>query len=337
MILKSSDIGSIKKTELGYDIVMKRSSNGFRYYTTDWKNVPRYDKDGNQISPDEFRRQVIDKYGEIYFKQNYECSFLGSSDTLLSSQVLHDLHDDEPIEIRDNMLNIFKYPEKNHKYILTVDPAKDGKDSFAIQVVDVTIIKFEQVASAKLQVDYLMMPEYLNDYGIYYNTAFMIIENNEGAGQSIADILKNDYDYDNLYYDKIHVPNSITVKPKKFAGFTTNKKTRRLILNSMKTFFENDKFKIHDVNTIKEFFTFININGKYQADSECHDDMVMSLALTFAPFTEARNFVDIKKMIDAIGSDNDVDTDDINDYIEMGNFDDYTDEYIENNGYVDVF
>ena len=46
------------------------------------------------------------------------------------------------------------------------------------------------------------MPNFLYDFANSYNTAFTIIENNEGAGQSIADTLKRDFEYENLYYDR---------------------------------------------------------------------------------------------------------------------------------------
>ena len=333
MIIKESDIKEIAQTRHGYNVTLVKSENGFRYFTTPWENIPRFDKNGNQISSEEFKRQIVDKYGMNYFRQNYSCEFLGSSDTLISPEILKNFVVEDPLEKRDQILNIYSYPKEKHRYILDVDPAKDGQDAFAIQIVDVTTINFEQVASANIQTDYLKMPEYLNDYGLMYNTALIIVENNEGAGQSIADILRNDYDYENLFYDKVRIKNSITVKPKKFPGFRTTPRTRRLILNNLKMFCDSEKFKIVDKKTIQELFTFISINGKYQADTGYHDDSVMSLALTFAPFTEARNFIDIKKMIEALESDDSQEEFEMQEFIEMGSFDDFTDEILESNDY----
>lgn len=329
MILKESMIRNITKSKMGYNVTLKRSQNGFRYFTTDWKNIPRFDKNGNQITPEEFKRQIIDKYGKIYWAQNYECEFLGSSDTLLDPITMKNFIVEDPLEIRDQILNIYNYPKENHRYILDVDPAKDGQDAFAIQIVDVTTINFEQVASANIQTDYFKMTEYVYNYGMYYNTALIIVENNEGAGQSIADFLRNDYEYENLFYDKVKVRDSVTIKPKKYAGFRTTTRTRRLILNNLKLFCDAERFKVVDKKTIQEFLTFININGKYQADEGFHDDSVMALALTFAPFTEARNFIDIKKMIEALESDNNEEEFEMQEFIDMGAFDDFTDEILE--------
>ena len=327
MILKAVEIRSLRKNHDGtFDVQMKKSRNGFRFFTTDWKNIPRYNKNGEQITPEEFERSITDKYGKLYFLQNYGCQFIGSSDTLIDPEVLKTLYVDDPLEVRDQKLRIYRYPEAGHKYQLTVDPAKDGHDAFAIQVIDITNITFEQVACAKLQVDYLSMVEYLEDYGKLYNNAYIIVENNEGAGQSIADFLNNTYNYDNLYFDIRHIPNSIVTKKKPFPGFRTTTKTRRLILNNLKMFMDNRHFILHDSDTIKELFTFINVHGKYQADAGYHDDMVMALALTFAPFTEARNFIDVKKLIEALNSD-DESEDDTLDIMDIGSFDDFTDDY----------
>lgn len=300
------------------EVTSKLGVNGYEMFETSWKDVPRYDTKGNVLSSEQFKENIIEKYGLVYWNSNYENKFIGSSNTFVSSNILEALNSVEPLEIRDTKLKIYKKPEKGHKYIISVDPAKEGIDAFAIQVLDITSICFEQVASANLQVDYLTMPDYLNEYGQYYNNAFMIIENNEGAGQSIADIMRNDYEYENLYKDT----------GKKYPGFRTTAKTRSLILNTMRMFIENDKLKIHDRITINEFYSFILINNKYQADDGCHDDAVMSLALAFAPFCNTRNFEDIKDLVAQISAKTEMlDPDNsFTDYMNIGMFDDNGDD-----------
>lgn len=319
------DVLSVKDLGNGTsEVTSKLGINGYEMFETSWKDVPRYDTKGNVLSSEQFKENIIEKYGLVYWNSNYENKFIGSSNTFVSSNILEVLNSVEPLEIRDNKLKIYKKPEKGHKYIISVDPAKEGIDAFAIQVLDITSICFEQVASANLQVDYLTMPDYLNEYGQYYNNAFMIIENNEGAGQSIADIMRNDYEYENLYKDT----------GKRYPGFRTTAKTRSLILNTMRMFIENDKLKIHDRITINEFYSFILINNKYQADDGCHDDAVMSLALAFAPFCNTRNFEDIKDLVAQISAKTEMlDPDNsFTDYMNIGMFDDNgDDEYLLKN------
>ena len=49
----------------------------------------------------------------------------------ISSRKLKSLKTREIEEIRDGKLNIYYYPEKEHRYIMTVDAAKDGVDAMA--------------------------------------------------------------------------------------------------------------------------------------------------------------------------------------------------------------
>ena len=431
-MLKEKDILNVEKKDNLYNIELNKSSNGYKFFTTPWENIPRYDSKGNLMDPEDFKEMIIQKNGLVFFNQNYacvsgdtvvnvyddreykisirelyhkfkdftsnlkiltqsgystfagvrqitketlkisfetseitvtpdhrfvvnkqeifakdlkvgdflqstndlvkitnitkdktqsvydvletedhtyitndiishNCEFIGSSYTLLSAEKLKSLVSEEPKEIRDGKLKIYEYPKEKHQYIMSVDPAKDGIDAFAVQVIDITDIVFKQVASAKLQVDYLIMPEWLNSWGIMYNNAYMIIENNEGAGQSVADTLYNSYSYGNLFFEKKMSDN----KRKKYPGFRTTVGNRGLLLNTLRLFSDNNKLEIHDSSTIKELFTFALINNKYQAQEGCHDDMVMSLALAFAPFTNAKNFDDITQLTKQIYNRND--------------------------------
>lgn len=299
--------------------------NGYTLFKTHWEDVPRYDNKGNLLTPADFKDKIMKKHGPIYWNQNYGLEFLGSSFTLISSDRLKQMHPKECEEIRDGKLNIYHYPEEKHRYIMTVDASKDGSDNFAVQIVDITDFKFKQVAAAKLQVDYLLMPEFLNEWCEFYNNPYLIIENNEGAGQSIADQMKNDYEYENLHYDKDVGRN----KRKKYPGFRTTTKSRKQILQTLKLFIENGNLDVVDNDTIKEFFRFILINNKYQADQGAHDDMIMSLALVFVPFVNSKNFEDMKLLIKHLYLDCDIpDAEKVNfgEMMTIGSFDDGSDE-----------
>jgi len=182
---------------------------------------------------------------------------------------------------------------------MTVDAAKDGNDAFAVNIVDITDFNFVQVASATLQIDYLLMPEFLYEWAEMYNNPYLIIENNEGAGQSIADQMYQTYDYENLHFDKkeTSISTNISKSTKKYPGFRTTTKSRKQILQTLKLFIENDKLKVNDKTTINEFLQFILINNKFQADDGAHDDMIMSLAMVFVPFCYSKNFNDMKALI----------------------------------------
>lgn len=326
--VQESEIEEIKKKETVLDVVknkygtfdvqIDKPSNDMELITVDWREVPRYDRKGNLIDPETFKQQVIDRQGLQYFLQAYACEFLGSSHTLISGDVLKEIESIKPqdrifVQGTEEFVKIYEEPLENHKYILSVDPAKDGRDYFALHMIDVTKFPFKQVASGRLQIDYLLMPNFLYDFANSYNTAFTIIENNEGAGQSIADTLKRDFEYENLYYDRSGN------KFKTYPGFRTTPKSRAQLLETLKLLIENKKLEIYDADTILELQRFILVKKKFQAEEGFHDDLVMSLAIAFCLFNDIQNFEDFKEVAKSIYSESDTD---FADYITIGNFDD---------------
>lgn len=326
--VQESEIEEIKKKETvldavknkygTFDVQIDKPSNDMELITVDWREVPRYDRKGNLIDPETFKQQVIDRQGLQYFLQAYACEFLGSSHTLISGDVLKDIESIKPkdrifVQGTEEFVKIYEEPLENHKYILSVDPAKDGRDYFALHMIDVTKFPFKQVASGRLQIDYLLMPNFLYDFANSYNNAFTIIENNEGAGQSIADTLKRDFEYENLYYDRTGN------KFKTYPGFRTTPKSRAQLLETLKLLIENKKLEIYDADTILELQRFILVKKKFQAEEGFHDDLVMSLAIGFCLFNDIQNFEDFKEVTKSIYSESETD---FADYITIGNFDD---------------
>lgn len=256
---------------------------------------------------------------------NHNCDFIGSSYTLIDSKILSDIKSVEPEFKYDNLLDVYEEPAQHHKYILSADPAKGGLDAFAVQIIDISSKPFKQVASAQIfKCNYQKMPMFLDEWGKRYNNAFMIVENNEGAGTYCATALQSEYEYPNLYFDK-----TSTGKKKQYAGFRTTPKSRNLILDTLKLFVNEKLLIVNDKNTINEFFTFIIKDGKYQADDGCHDDMIMSLALAFAPFSDTKNFEDLPKLINSL-YDKNVKEVDFSDYLAIGNFDTIDDDNYQN-------
>ena len=306
-----------------FDVEIDKPSNGMELLTVDWKEVPRYDEKGNPVDPEDFKQKTINKEGLQFFLQAYACEFLGSSHTLISGEVLKELESSTPerqmfVNGTTEFVNIYSEAEEGHKYILSCDPAKDGRDYFALHVIDITKFPFKQVVCGKLQIDYLLMPEFIFDLANNYNTAFTIIENNEGAGQSIADTLKRDFEYENLYFDR----DGKGDKFKKYPGFRTTPKSRNQLLETLKLLIENNKLEINDADTIFELQRFVLLRKKFQAEDGFHDDLVMSLAIAFCLFNDINNFEDIKKVSESIYSDNS--SVDFTDIMTIGCFDDGT-------------
>ena len=280
-----------------YHIVQnaKREDSAYNYFTMDWRDVPRYSPvDGSRIDPEDFKMSEISTNGRQYFAQNYELAFLGSSNTLIESTALQNLIPRDEDQIIFNSLfsglRIFEKPIDGHSYIIGVDPAKEGIDKTAIQVLDVTVLPFKQVACANLDDSYLTIPAKLFDLGQYYNWAMVVVENN--IDNSIVDNLSFNYEYEGEIFRE---------RGKNLLGFRTTTKTKKQMLSLLKKLIEEDKFKIADKATIDELFVFVQQkNGSFSAQDGYHDDLVMALCIALVPFLNVKRFDDFKGFIELI-------------------------------------
>ena len=95
-----------------YDITQgaEKGTNGFNLYDLDWRRVPRFDAKNNQMTPEEFREKIVKRFGILYFNQNYANEAIGSSYTLIKSEILKEMSSIEPEEIRDGKLRVYHYP-----------------------------------------------------------------------------------------------------------------------------------------------------------------------------------------------------------------------------------
>ena len=280
-----------------YHIVQsaKREDSAYNYFTMDWRDVPRYSPvDGSRIDPEDFKMSEISTNGRQYFAQNYELAFLGSSNTLIESTALQNLIPQDEDQIIFNSLfsglRIFEKPIDGHSYIIGVDPAKEGIDKTAIQVLDVTVLPFKQVACTNLDDSYLTIPAKLFDLGQYYNWAMVVVENN--IDNSIVDNLSFNYEYEGEIFRE---------RGKNLLGFRTTTKTKKQMLSLLKKLIEEDKFKIADKATIDELFVFVQQkNGSFSAQDGYHDDLVMALCIALVPFLNVKRFDDFKGFIELI-------------------------------------
>jgi hypothetical protein len=275
----------------------RKKKNGYLIEEADWTEVPRWKKDGSLKTPEEFKREIIAKSGQLFFEQNFGNSFLGSSSTLISGSALKQIEpmDDDDVlydEIFEG-LRIFEEPIPGHHYILTSDPKKDGIDAVGMHVIDVTKLPFKQVAAANVYASYLIVPGRLFDLGNYYNQAMVVCENN--VGESIPSTLFYNYEYEG----EVFVEKRANGKLKNEMGIRTTTKTKRLGLTLLKKFIEEGKLIINDRKTLDELFNFIEKKkGTYAAEEGYHDDLVMSLMLAFAPFLSFKDFDDFKGFVE---------------------------------------
>ena len=138
------------------------------YIPTDvhWSEVPGRDA--------KWKAQTIANTSEQQFKVEFECEFLGSVDTLISAPKLRSMTYDDPIK-RNAGLDIYKEPEKDHNYIMTVDVARGvEKDYSAFVIFDTTTFPYQLVAKYRNnQIKPMLFPNIIKDVAISYNSCLL--------------------------------------------------------------------------------------------------------------------------------------------------------------------
>lgn len=274
MILVSTFKGQNHFYEMWEDAINGRSN----FYPTrvDWWDVPGRDEAWHQ--------EQLRMMTEEDFAQEYGNEPLGSGFTLINSKGFSILAESrkEPIQFTLNT-KIYELPEPKHRYILTCDCADTGVDYSTISVIDITEFPYRQVATYRdNKVSHLMFPHAIIQLAIKYNSAAVLVENND-VGKVILHILNYDMEYDNI----ISTRNGTKIQ----LGQRTTAKSKTVGCARLKDMVESKQLIIRDRATIEEFKHFvINSSGtSYAADEGFHDDMVMGLVV-FAYFASTSRF-----------------------------------------------
>ena len=248
------------------------------YTTTEvhWSQVPGRDA--------EWKEQTIKNTSEEQFNQEFECEFLGSVNTLITSSKLKILPYDDPLTSSAG-LDIFEEPIEGHDYVCTVDVARGiTKDYSAFTIIDTTEIPYKLVAKYRNnKIKPLLFPNIIHQVCTQYNHAYTLIEVNDIGGQ-VADIMQFDLEYDNLLMCSMR-GRAGQVVGQGFSGSkvqlgvkmsTTVKKTG---CANMKQLIEDDKLVFTDFDIITELTTFIQKGQAWEAEEGCNDDLAMCLVI----------------------------------------------------------
>lgn len=270
----------ITSTPQGLDLFYKlwedaeHGRNDFKTVSADWSDVPNR---GN-----EWREEQIRNIGNLRFEQEFECAFLGSSNTLISGRKLRTLTWIEPDkEDESKSFKYFKPPKKNHKYVISVDTAMGvGLDYSAFVVVDVTKVPYRIVCTFhNNDVHPIVYPKFIHDTAKLYNNAEVLIESN--VGEQVGYILHEELEYENII--RTHMKSKKLVATAGFGvksniGVRTNRSVKRTGCSTLKSLIENDKLIVNDYNIVHELSNFALKGSTYEADTG-NDDLVMCCVL----------------------------------------------------------
>ena len=248
------------------------------YIPTDvhWSEVPGRD--------DVWKEQTIANTSEQQFKVEFECEFLGSINTLIAPSILRNMVYDAPIT-KNAGLDIYKKPEKDHNYIVTVDVARGlGNDYSAFIVFDVTQFPYEVVAKYRNnEIKPMLFPNVILDVAKGYNNAYVLVEVND-IGDQVASILQYDLEYENLLMASMRGRNGQIVGQgfsgkKTQLGVRTTAAVKKLGCSNLKTLIEDHKLLTCDYEIISELTTFAQKHNSFEAEEGCNDDLAMCLVI----------------------------------------------------------
>ena len=274
VIIISTPKGMNMFYKLWHDAELKRNE----YVTTEvhWSEVPGRDA--------LWREQTIANTSEEQFNQEFECEFLGSVNTLITSTKLKIMTYEDPITSNSG-LDVYEAPIEDHTYVMTVDVARGlTKDYSAFLVFDTTTIPYRIVAKYRNNIiKPMLFPNIIHQVAVNYNHAYIMAEVNDIGGQG-AGILQYDLEYDNLLMCAMR-GRAGQVVGQGFSGSktqlgvkmsTTVKKTG---CSNMKTLIETDKLIFQDYDIIAELTTFIQKGQAWEAEDGCNDDLAMCIVI----------------------------------------------------------
>lgn len=232
------------------------------------------------------------------FDQEYGCSFLGSSNTLISSTKLNVLAPEEFLSEDSEGLRIFEKPSKDKVYFLMADVSRgQGSDYSAFVVVESSTSPYKVVASFRNNtISPFAFPNVIKKVAEQYNNAYVLIETNDIGGQ-VSAILYNDLNYENVLMTRImgrkgQVLSQGFASGKSEFGLRTTTQTKKLGCAILKRLVEEDKIFINDARIVQELMTFVSKSNTFKADDGHTDDMVMCLVF-FAWLSRQEYFADL--------------------------------------------
>ena len=293
IIIVSTPNGMNLFYKLWMDAIGKK--NGYKPFQIHWSMVPGRDE--------KWKEETIKNTSEEQFRQEFECEFLGSTNTLISGSKLAQMVFNDPI-IKHELLHIFEAPIKGdedemkheHIYAICVDPSEGrNMDDSAFSVFDISSVPYKQVAKYNSSsISPVLFPTVIYNTAKLYNNAYVLVEINNTP--QIADTLHQDLEYENVV--KIETGNKkAQAMGTGFGrgiqlGLKMSPQVKRIGCSNLKTLIENDKLIINDFDTISQLTTFVSNHNSFSAEEGATDDIVMTLVM-FAWMTTQQYFKEI--------------------------------------------
>jgi hypothetical protein len=255
------------------DEIAKEKRRGFQNFVKSeitYKVVPGRDEEWAEAE----RRRI----GNLKFRQEYECLFLGSAATLINPVALSKLQPAQELHIpgMPPSIHIYEHPIKDVReleyreweYVASIDTGYGYSQDYSVLQIFLcksTIEATQVLTFASNDMDEQEFCQYANALLGRYHSPRLIIEMN-GPGQATMQYFRT-HEYENL----VHFTPPVH-------GLWATKKTKQAACVLLKTYVQRELLKIKDKDTIDELNNFGKLTvDTFGAMSGGHDDFVTSM------------------------------------------------------------
>jgi hypothetical protein len=175
-------------------------------------------------------------------------------------------------------------PEPNRTYSIGADVA-EGLATGDFSVATVMDDELNVCAKWRGHIDPDLFGDELIKIGLYYNEAYVAVENNNHGLTTLKSL--SNQEYYNLFYSKSYDKFNDTISKK--LGWTTNRKTKPIAIDRLAEYIREMFLGMWDLDIIQELYSYvIDDKGATNAQEGKHDDCVMSLAIALQAFLEGK-------------------------------------------------
>ena len=257
-------------------IEAQEGRSNYKLFEANWRAVPSRD--------DAWADETLANVGEKAFQQEYECDFLGSSNTLISTTKIKEMVWKRPVKRYQGGLAVYEEPKPRNQYIITVDVSRGiGKDYSAFTVINVSEFPYNIVAKYQNnEISPMVFPNTIYETATHFNQAMVLVEVND-IGEQVGAILYNDLEYEDLIMTEHGGRKGQRISSgfggNVYYGVRMTSNVKKIGMANLKTMIESDKLLIHDVDIITELSTFVQKRNSYEAEEGYNDDLVMCLII----------------------------------------------------------
>lgn len=170
--------------------------------------------------------------------------------------------------------------------VIGADTAGGGLDYCAAQFLSKTELDVPVVYHSKMTVTEMTPKLHIELERIHDETGVQPViayERNNGGVYELERLARlNRHNKYKIYQEKKNIGSTDSTTDSYKLGWSTTSASRPAMLSLLKEAIDNRLIRIYDRATVNEMFSFIiSANGKPEAESTAHDDLIMALAIAW--------------------------------------------------------